>query len=84
MLQLNEFKFQVQTGTKSNKNLPNRVKKSSNQKTIINKRKPKKFKLRTEIPMICLSTYKPQKRKAKEKPIILLLHRSELKSINDK
>ena len=27
MLQLNEFKFQVQTGTKSNKNLPNREKK---------------------------------------------------------
>ena len=72
MLQLNEFKFQVQTGTKSNINLPNRVKNSSNQKTIINKTKPQKFKLITKIPMICLSTYKPKKRKAKEKPINFL------------
>jgi len=59
-------------------------KKSSNQKTIINKTKPKKLKLRTEFPMICLSIYKPKKRKAKEKPITFLLHRLELKSINDK
>ena len=59
-------------------------KKNSNQKTIIRKTKPKKLKLRIEIPMICLSTYKPKKRKAKEKPINFLLHRSELKSINDK
>ena len=72
MLQFNEFKFQVQAGTKSNKNLPNREKKSSNQKTIINKTKPKKLKLRTEFPMICLSIYKPKKRKAKEKPITFL------------
>ena len=59
-------------------------KKSSNQKTIINKTKPKKLKLRTEFPMTCLSIYKPKKRKAKEKPIAFLLHRSELKSISDK
>ena len=74
----------MQTGTKSNKNLPNRVKKVLTKKIIIKKTKPKKFKLITKIPMIFLFTYKPKKRKAKEKPIILLLHRSELKSINDK
>ena len=48
-------------------------KKNSNKKTIINKTKPKKLKLRTEIPMICLSTYKSKKkkkRKAKKNPLI--------------
>ena len=42
-------------------------KKNSNQKTIIRKTKPKKLKLRTEIPMICLSTYKPPKKKEAQK-----------------
>ena len=41
-------------------------KKNSNQKTIIRKTKTKKLKLRTEIPMICLSTYKPKKKKKKK------------------
>ena len=63
-------------------------KKNSNQKTIIRKTKPKKLKLRTKIPMICLSTYKPKKKKKKlkkkKKHINFLLHKSELKSINDK
>ena len=59
-------------------------KKNSYKKTIINKTKPKKLKLRIEIPMICLSTYKSKKKEKLKKPINFLLHRLELKSINDK
>ena len=73
----------MQTGTKSNKNLPNREKKS-NQKKNNQQNKTQEIKIKNRNSNDLPFHLQIQKKEKLKKPINFLLHRLELKSINDK